>query len=61
MLGFTGIDSVYEAPVNPDLVLKAGEQTLNECVSSVVSLLREEVCKLYRRGHFSLILLTVRV
>lgn len=42
-LGFTGIDSVYEPPVNPDLTLKAGELTLDECVEEVVALLKEKV------------------
>ena len=32
VLGFTGIDSVYEPPLNPDLVLKAGETSVQECV-----------------------------
>ncbi len=41
--GFTGIDSVYEAPVNPDLILKAGELNLDECVESVVQLLKDKV------------------
>lgn len=42
--GFTGIDSAYEAPSDPDLVLKAGELTLDECVEQVVTLLKEKVC-----------------
>lgn len=42
-LGFTGIDSAYEAPMDPDLVLKAGELTLDECVEHVVTLLKEKV------------------
>ena len=41
--GFTGIDSVYEPPVDPDLVLKAGELTLDECVETVVALLKDHV------------------
>lgn len=45
-LGFTGIDSTYEIPPNPDLVLKAGEQTLHECVTSVVKMLKEKVSSL---------------
>ncbi len=42
-LGFTGIDSVYEAPGKPDLVLKAGEMTLDECVQHVVTMLKDKV------------------
>ena len=41
--GFTGIDSAYEPPVNPDLTLKAGELTLDECVLEVVKLLKDKV------------------
>ena len=37
--GFTGIDSVYEKPDHPDLVLKSSEWTVSECVEKVVSLL----------------------
>lgn len=38
--GFTGIDAEYEAPIKPDLVLKAGEWSEDECVQKVVDLLR---------------------
>ena len=41
--GFTGIDSSYEAPENPDLVLKTNEQTLEECVDQLVTFLQERV------------------
>ncbi|KAM3606324.1 uncharacterized protein V6R79_014272 [Siganus canaliculatus] len=40
--GFTGIDSDYERPEVPDLVLKTGELTVNECLQNVVELLREQ-------------------
>ena len=43
VLGFTGIDSVYEPPLNPDLVLKAGETSVQECVEKVVNLLAGKV------------------
>lgn len=39
--GFTGIDQEYERPVNPELVLKAGVDTVDECVQKIVELLRE--------------------
>ena len=42
--GFTGIDAEYEAPIKPDLVLKAGEWSEDECVQKVVDLLRSNVC-----------------
>jgi len=38
--GFTGIDAVYEPPSKPDLVLRAGESTVDECVQSLVKLLQ---------------------
>lgn len=41
--GFTGIDSDYERPDNPELVLKTGELTVDECLKQVLELLREEV------------------
>ncbi|XP_062319766.1 bifunctional 3'-phosphoadenosine 5'-phosphosulfate synthase 2-like [Osmerus eperlanus] len=40
--GFTGIDSEYEHPNTPDLVLKTGDLTVNECIQQVVELLREQ-------------------
>lgn len=41
--GFTGIDSNYESPDRPDLVLKTGELTVDECLQQVLELLRENV------------------
>ena len=41
--GFTGIDAVYEAPENPDLVLKAGEDSVDACVHAVLKLLQRNV------------------
>jgi len=37
--GFTGIDSAYEPPSNPELVLKAGEWSVDLCVQKVVDML----------------------
>lgn len=42
-LGFTGIDSPFEKPESPDLVLKTGEISANECIQQVVELLKEQV------------------
>ena len=41
--GFTGVDSVYEKPDHPDLVLKSGEWTVSECVDRIVDLLVKHV------------------
>jgi len=38
---FTGIDSPYERPENPELVLKAGSGGIEEMADRVISLLRE--------------------
>uniref|UniRef100_A0A8C6U4P9 3'-phosphoadenosine 5'-phosphosulfate synthase 2a n=1 Tax=Neogobius melanostomus TaxID=47308 RepID=A0A8C6U4P9_9GOBI len=40
--GFTGIDSNYERPEAPDLVLKTGELTVNECLHQLLDMLREQ-------------------
>lgn len=40
--GFTGVDQAYEAPPRPELVLKAGEQTVDECVQTVVQALMDD-------------------
>ena len=41
--GFTGIDQEYEAPHNPDLVLRAGDLSIDECVQDLVQLLKQRV------------------
>ncbi len=38
---FTGISSPYEEPENPELVVNTGALDLDECVASVIGLLRE--------------------
>jgi adenylylsulfate kinase len=38
---FTGIDSAYEEPENPELVLNTSELTVDECVERVVALLED--------------------
>ena len=35
---------MYEPPLNPDLVLKAGEASVQECVDKVVAMLADKVC-----------------
>ncbi len=37
---FTGIDSPYEEPVNPELILDTHLHTLDECVDQVIEMLR---------------------
>ncbi len=38
---FTGISSPYEEPLKPELVVATGEQSLDECVAQVLSLLAQ--------------------
>ncbi|KAK1793641.1 hypothetical protein P4O66_011434, partial [Electrophorus voltai] len=40
--GFTGIDSKYESPKDPELELRTGELTVNECIQQVMQLLKEQ-------------------
>ncbi|KAK7111188.1 bifunctional 3'-phosphoadenosine 5'-phosphosulfate synthase-like isoform X1 [Littorina saxatilis] len=40
--GFTGVDQAYEPPPKPELILKAGEQTVDECVHHIVSALMDD-------------------
>ncbi|RMG14712.1 MAG: adenylyl-sulfate kinase [Deltaproteobacteria bacterium] len=37
--GFTGIDAPYEPPESPELVLKAGEKSVEACIEEVLALL----------------------
>uniref|UniRef100_A0A8C5FKY3 sulfate adenylyltransferase n=1 Tax=Gadus morhua TaxID=8049 RepID=A0A8C5FKY3_GADMO len=39
--GFTGIDSEYEKPEAPELVLKTDSCSLNECIQQLIDLLQE--------------------
>lgn len=36
---FTGIDSPYEAPLNPDLVINAATQSIEDCARSLVTMI----------------------
>ncbi|WP_349431868.1 adenylyl-sulfate kinase [Methylomarinum sp. Ch1-1] len=36
---FTGIDSPYEEPERPELIVKTGENSLDECVDGVIQLM----------------------
>lgn len=38
---FTGISSPYEAPLNPELVVDTGKDSLEQCVAQVMGLLKE--------------------
>lgn len=40
--GFTGIDDPYEAPASAELVLKAGEKSVEECVAEVLNLMQDK-------------------
>ena len=40
---FTGLDSPYEVPVKPDLVLKTDELSVAECVDRCLQMLSENV------------------
>jgi adenylylsulfate kinase-like enzyme len=41
--GFTGIDQEYEEPINPELHIAAGAQTVDESVQQVIQLLQKNV------------------
>lgn len=41
--GFTGIDSEYEKPETPELVLKTDSCSVNECIQQLIDLLQERV------------------
>jgi adenylylsulfate kinase len=38
---FTGIDSPYEAPVSPELMLETDRYTIDECANQVIAYLRD--------------------
>jgi hypothetical protein len=42
LTGFTGIDSEYQPPLNPDLVLNAGEEDEAECLQKLIRFLYKQ-------------------
>lgn len=40
---YTGVSAPYEAPVNPEIVLKTDECSLEECVNQVISYIEEHI------------------
>ena len=41
IVGFTGVDSPYENPINPDLTLHTNDKSVLDCTESLIELLRE--------------------
>lgn len=41
--GFTGIDDPYEAPLNPELVLKTGETSIDQCVQACLEAINQQM------------------
>lgn len=39
--GFTGIDDIYEKPINPEIILNTHQETIEESVNKVISYLKE--------------------
>jgi adenylyl-sulfate kinase len=38
--GFTGVDDPYEEPLDPDITLHTDQQTVDECISALLTVLR---------------------
>ena len=53
--GFTGIDSDYEKPESPELVLKTNLSSVRDCMQQVVELLQEQVGGLnfFKKNNFT--------
>lgn len=45
--GFTGIDAVYEPPSKPDLVLRAGVDSITDCVEKVTEFLKQKASLIF--------------
>ncbi len=46
LTGLTGVDAPYETPLRPDVVLRSGEQSVEEAVASVVETLSARIAHL---------------
>lgn len=52
LCGLTGVGAPYEAPEHPDLVVRSGEETVEEAVERVMRLLEiRALCSVARNGH----------
>jgi len=40
--GYTGIDAPYEEPENPELLIRTGEQSIQESVDTVIKFLKKQ-------------------
>lgn len=40
---FTGVNSPYEMPANPDITVNAGKGTVDECVDEILEVIRERI------------------
>jgi adenylylsulfate kinase len=40
--GFTGVDDPYEEPLNPEVVCKTGEETVEQSVDKIVAFLEKK-------------------
>lgn len=47
--GFTGIDQVYEEPVNPELALKTVNRSIKDTMMEVITLLENNVSELWKQ------------
>jgi adenylylsulfate kinase-like enzyme len=43
LTGFTGIDSPYEIPENPDLILDTEKMSVDDCADMVLALIRKNI------------------
>src|ERR1700722_14230197 len=53
LAGLTGVDAPYETPLQPDLTLRSGEESVESAVGRVVQALAEGVPRQVRRGSSS--------
>ena len=38
--GFTGIDSAYESPVNPDIHMNTAEESVEDCIDTAINAIK---------------------
>lgn len=49
---FTGIDSAYEVPINPEIVLDTCNNSIEQCVNQIINYLDKHVIKQIKKTNF---------
>ena len=52
---FTGIDSAYEEPINPEIILDTCNNSIEQCVNQIINYLDKHVIKQIKKKLFPIL------